>query len=442
MCGFSKQTRINYYPFQRSEMIDNNLNHALIIAYFFPPAGGGGVQRTLKFTKYLPDYNWLPEVLTVNHALIKLSDTSLLNDIPKNVPVHRSPALLIPDWVPWRVRQLFSQWFLIVDEQLGWLPFALHHGERLIINSNIKVIYSTSSPYTDHLIGYELKKRTNLPWVADFRDPWVDNNFLKYPTRWHKQIVQYLEKAVINKANRIIVVSEQMRSALLKRYTYLNPIKVEFIPNGYDPSDFNFPIDYQINKRKFIIVYTGSIYGKHRDPRFFFEALKFSIEKGFIPQEDIAVYFIGNTGQTLSKIVQSLNLNNIVHQTGYLSHKQSIEYLLLADLLLLIISSNPGNEIVYTGKLFEYLEARKPILALSPPGAASDLINKTRSGVVVPPENVNAIINHLVYFYKLWKDNNLSIHSDTDLIAKYNRKLLTAKLAQIFNEIVLNNNPQ
>lgn len=411
------------------------MKRILIIAYYFPPAGGAGVQRTVKFVKYLPGYGWIPDVLTVHMRYYRLCDETISSEVSTDIAMHTTSSLQIPTWLPWRLRNMAARWLLLVDEQLGWYPFAIQKGNRLLQNGDIEAIYSTSPPYTDHLIGYSLKKSSSLPWVADFRDPWVGNFARQLPTRFHKGLDHKLEKLVIHHADRVIVVSDEMRSELLARYHDIPGDKVVVITNGFDSADFERAKPVVYSQERMTIVYTGSFYSRELTPQNFLMGLELAIASGRIPRSRIQVFLVGNIGRLAIDMVNKSNISELIHVTGYLPHEESIAHLINADLLLLIIGSSSSSKAVLTGKLFEYLAAGKPILALVPPGAAASMIQDTRSGVVVHPDNIQNISDTLVEMYALWLQNDLIIYPDQDLIEKYDRRSLTAKLASLLEII-------
>ncbi|MEZ4677705.1 MAG: hypothetical protein R2932_26165 [Caldilineaceae bacterium] len=176
------------------------MKQVLFIAYWFPPYGGGGVQRTTKFLKYLPSYDWQGIVLT-GRARSRQVDESLYDDIPANTQIERARGLILPRR-PSRLHQWLTTWILTVDAELGWLPAAVQRGAKILHCGGCKMLYSTSAPYTDHLVGLRLKERFQLPWVADFRDPWTQNISDLFPTRFHRRIGERLEAAVVAKADR------------------------------------------------------------------------------------------------------------------------------------------------------------------------------------------------------------------------------------------------
>jgi glycosyltransferase involved in cell wall biosynthesis len=412
----------------------NSKPTVLMISYYFPPMGGAGVQRTLKFVKYLPEYGWQPHVLTVQDST-NLQDSSLAKEIPAEMLITRTPILRPPKQLPWRMRNFISRWLLTVDEQVGWLPFATRAGTRIIKENPVDVIYSTSAPYTAHLIARRLHKHSNIPWVADFRDPWIGNFNLSFPTPFHRNLVERLERQVIQDASHVLVVSPPMSQSICARIPGIQPSKITWLPNGFDAGDFLASQPAMRDKDRFYLVYTGSFYAQGRTARSILEAIQAVLISGQIPRQRLCLQMVGNIGKSTQKWISELNFDDIIETPGYVSHEQSIAYLLAADALLLIIGASPDSSAVYTGKIFEYLGAGKPILCLANDGVASDLIRDARAGMVVSPDDISQIIQHLVEMYQQWQSGRLSITPDQKLIQTFERRQLTGQLAKIFNEL-------
>jgi glycosyltransferase involved in cell wall biosynthesis len=406
-----------------------------MISFLFPPMGGAGVQRTLKFTKYLPEFGWEPNILTVRPTRSGLRDEGLLNQIPAGTPVTRTAAVLPPPQLPWRVRDFISRWLLTVDEQVGWMPFAIHEGRRMIQKSPVEIIYSTSAPYTAHLIARRLHQRTNIPWVADFRDPWIGNSNLNFPTSLHRKTVERLERQVVQEANHVLVISPPMAQSFCERIREVDRSKFTWLPNGFDADDFSNAQPAQREKDRFLLVHSGSFYTHGRTSRSILESVHWVTSEGLIPRERLRLCLVGNIGKATQKWISELNLTDIVETPGYVPHDQSIAYLLSADVLLLIIGNSPDSAAVYTGKVFEYLASGKLILCLANEGVASDLIRKARAGVIVPSDDVSLISKTLVEMYKMWQNGSLSTTPDKQFIQTFERKQLTGQLARIFDDL-------
>ncbi len=413
------------------------MRKVLVIACYFPPQGGAGVQRTLKFVKYLPQFGWQPVILTARPTG-RLQDASLLAEVPKDVAVYHTPILRLPSHLPWRLRQLITRWLLLVDEQLGWLPFVVPAGRRIIKEQNIAALYTTSAPYTDHLIGLRLKRQTGLPWFADFRDPWADNFAATYATAWHHHRIHNLERQVFSSAERIGVTSQRQREFYGDKYGDAVKAKVIALTNGYDADDFQMPLPRCSNNRApyLTLAYAGSLYGKQQTAQYFLQGLRRALDTGAIPASRIQTYLVGNISHQTMQLIEQLELSHVVVPTGYKSHQESIRYLLAADALLLILGPGPHSELVIPGKVFEYLAAQRPILALIPPGATADLLTDFGNHLIVAPENIAGIAESLKQLYEAWEAQTLRVPFQPEKLQAYERRTLTAVLARALDEMV------
>jgi glycosyltransferase involved in cell wall biosynthesis len=412
----------------------NALPLVLMIAYYFPPMGGAGVQRTLKFVKYLPEYGWQPHVLTVRNKP-SLQDPSLEREILEGVAVTRTPILRLPPRLPWRVRNFIARWLLIVDEQVGWLPYAKPARRKVIEQQGVEAIYSTSAPFSAHLIARDLHQQTRLPWVADFRDPWTGNSLVNFPTRFHRNLSKRLERSVFTSADRVILNTSGAWRYYTREYPDLAAKKLVIIPNGYDQDDIRITDSVKENDKRFTIVHLGSLYPKTRSSEFFLMALDKAIESGRLPKDETRVYFIGNIDRETQDKVKHLNLGENIELIDYLPHQEALKQIATANVLLLIASYGAGSDLFVPAKLYEYLACGKPILCLADPGECAEIILKARAGVIVPPTNVEKIADQLVSLYQAWQNGQLSIEPDRALIQSFERRQLTRQLAGIFDEI-------
>ncbi len=409
----------------------------LVISYTFPPMGGAGVQRTLKFVKYLPEYGWNSHVLSAQPLKSGLRDEGLLKDVPQGTPVIYTKALRLFHRIPWRIRDLITRWLLTVDEQVGWYPFAISAGMQIIQQSPVKMIYSTAPPYTNHLVAHYLHQKTNLPWVADFRDPWIGNFSLRYPTVIHRKINEKLETKIIKEANHLLVTSQPISQSFLERIPGIQPSKISWIPNGYDNEDFTNAQPVIRLKECFYLAYTGSFYAHGITAWSILQATHNVIIRGQIPRDRLRLQLVGNIGKSTREWITQLKLEDIVETPGYVSHEQSIGYLLSADVLLLIIGASTGSSAIYTAKIFEYLACGKPILCLAGTGVASDLISKAGAGIIISPEDVEQIGFRMADMYHQWNNGSLAIHPDQALIQTFDRRRQTGELAKIFDRLLI-----
>lgn len=416
--------------------------NVLMVAFFFPPLGGAGVQRSVKFAKYLPRSGWQPVVLTSNSQRYHALDPTLQAEVPETVQVIRTAIWETGPVYEWLYKlrlDPLARWlrgreagFLLPDNRIGWLPFAYTAGLRAIQSERVDVIFTTSAPYTAHLIGWALKQRTGKPWVADFRDEWLELPHLGW-TGLRRTSVARMERAVLSGADVISVTTDRIGALLADKVGAAN--KVWTIPNGYDEEDFAEAAARGVRGRegKFVITYTGSLYPP-QSPTSFLHALARLIrdEQGF--GLDAEVRFIG-PGVERSTI-DALGLDGIVYTTQQsIPHLDALTELLSASVLLLIHSTARGPYVV-PGKIFEYLRAGKPILALVPPDSvAAGMVHDIGAGVVVAPEDIEQICEAVGRYYRRWKAGTLTTSPRRELVQQYDRQRTARQLADAFESL-------
>ena len=411
------------------------MKKVLLVAYHYPPLGGGGVFRTLKFTKYLPEFGYQPHVLTVKNPMYRTKDPTLIKEIPAEAKIYRTFSFEHRILRAPRLLNMNLKWFYMPDEYIGWLPFAVSFGAKLVKKENISVIYATSPIPTSLLIGFFLKKKTKKPLVIDFRDSWTDNPFNIYPTKFHESIERKMEEKVLTQADYVTVVTDSIKNTLIKRYPFLQS-KIETLTNGFDSEDF---MNLEINEKtdKFRITYAGSIYGL-RTAKSFLLALKELTDENEELREKVEVLFVGNPGKETPHLIKKLGLDENVKLVKYVPHRECLELMVNSQALLLLITSGGAKgEGILTGKLFEYLASRKPIIAVAPKnGLAASIIKSANAGTIVPPKDVQGIKMAIFDFYKQWKNGRLdSTTGSLEYIMQYDRRVLTQRLAQIFEKI-------
>jgi len=428
----------------------------------FPPLSGSGTQRKLKFVKYLSLFGWQCIILTTKEPVGANYDYSLMEEIPHDVNIFKSETFSVVNIINLLrkscgkkttpkvgydkneknsgpidlIKRFLNNYVLIPDDLISWLPVSLIHAVRIVKKYRIDVIYTSSPSPVCHLAGLLLKKVEKLPLVLDFRDHWIENPMRPIYPNIRNKIEKLMEYHVIKNANKVILATESIEKDMRKKYASLNPSKFCTITNGYDEEDYK---NLFIKKKndKFTLSYVGSFYAK-QSPIYFLRAAKKLLEEKPWISNKTEILFIGSFGKENERIVKELGLEGVVKIVGYVSHKQSIQYLKKSDALLLVIFSGKGDSGIYTGKIFEYLAAQKPILALVPDGIAANLILKSRAGVVVPPEDINAIKNAIYDMFSQYNKGILKIAPDLSIIKKFERKKLTRNLANIFNDLLNN----
>ena len=427
------------------------MKRVLIISYYFPPMGAGGVQRTLKFVRYLPDFGWEPIVLTVKDVLYHARDVSLLEEVKERTIIRTEsfdPQRLVQRWrkktdtQPSRERRFplleilnrsFLSWVLVPDSKILWVPCAVCEACRWLDSQGIDVVFTTSPPQSVHLAGLGLKRRTGLPWVADFRDNWRTKQYECTPTPIHERINDRMVARVVRAADRIITVSAPITEDLIRRSgrseTYFSTL-----PNGYDSEDFT-GIQPRSQDR-FTITYSGA-HDPVRNPDVFLRGVELALRDRPELRHKLRIQLVGSVyGIDLDGMIRRYNLNDIVQVVGYVSHRRCIEMMMDSDLLLLMVSEKTGSDLV-TGKIFEYLAAGKPILALVPGGEAEKLILKYARGSVVPPDDAAGVAAQVLRAFALWERGDLKLSIPRwKGIEQYERRVQTEALAGIFDAVV------
>lgn len=429
------------------------MRKVLVIAYYFPPMGLSGVQRTLKFVKYLPLYNWQPTVLTVIPGSYYARDASLLKEIePLNVNIFRTDsidptrffrkgdseagkAVKMPrEWIR-KSLNVISQLFFIPDNKIGWKRKACRAATELLQREKFDLIFATAPPYTDFLIGNTLKKRFRLPLVLDYRDAWLDNPYHFYFTPIHRWLHHSLEKRVLRFSDKVITINRRIKELLLKRYPFLQYQDVEIISQGFDPSDFDLNGIARLQRgKKMRITYSGTFIDK-RTPKYFLRALSKVLHEQRGLRDKIEACFVGYFREENLKLVNKLGLQDVVKVLGYVDHSECVRSLIASDVLWMMIGKGEGEDMMSTGKLFEYLGARKPILGCVPDGVAKTTIEDSGAGIVVEPDDVDAIASAIKTLYKRYESGTLAGPSE-DIVEKFSRKRLTADLAKAFELLV------
>jgi glycosyltransferase involved in cell wall biosynthesis len=430
----------------------------LIISYYFPPMGMGGVQRATKFAKYLPTFGWNPFVLTVKDVEYLAKDTSLLEDLSPKVKVIRTGSF-DPLRISYILKNFFKRrsqkgkstqekrverskllsWLFFPDSKIGWIPFAFLTGLNLVKKERIDLIFTSSPPPSLHLVGYLLKLLTGKPWVADFRDPWIGFHYEDYPTPFHRWLKNGLVKLITRNADGIVSVNQKITQNFFSSYPFIKNVKT--IPNGYDESDFNLPSSVRTdlkmqNSHLFVIAYLGTFSPDH-DPEPFLSALKSLLEERKVPQGKIKFIHIGlGMGIDFDLLIKKYDLSGVVEKRGYLPHKESLIHLQEASLLLLTTSQTPKAEMISTSKLFEYIPLKKPVLAIVPPkGAAAFVVSSLNLGRVVSPLDPVEIKQALLSFFSDWEKGRWSLNVDGEKIKTFSRRFLTSRLASMFDEV-------
>lgn len=428
------------------------MKKVLIITYYWPPSGGAGVQRTLHFAKHLGDYNCIPYLLTVDpaYASYPVIDESLKSIVPSNLNVTYTKsfealnilsAVAGKDKVPYggftnQKKSSFFQdvlkWirgnFFIPDARLGWVKYATQKAAELIREHQIDCILISSPPHSSQLIGLKLKKEfPHLKWVADLRDPWTDIYYYKelLHTNWAKKKDLALEKKVLERADSILVVSSYIKYAFAEKSLKVNVDKINVLPNGFDENDFL--IEESKSDDKFYITYVGTMADSYK-PAVFFEALSKLISANNL--DHLVFRFVGSVPQHIKEQLQELKIN--AEFIGHVKHQEAVKFMKQTNLLLLVIPDAPGAEGILTGKLFEYLGAKKRIIGIGPSsGDAATILKECNAGVMFDRSDKNGLFKFLLD--EIVNDKRHQLNNEE--VKKYTRKQLANQLSTIISNL-------
>lgn len=426
----------------------------LIITYYWPPSGGSGVQRWLKFVKYLPHFRWLPYVFTPQNPTFEVRDESLLKDVPGEAEI-----LHFPIWEPYnfffRLSRLFgsqrsarptelvsakkkgvfqtvSTWIrgnlLIPDPRIFWVKPSVKFLQDFIHDNAIENIITTGPPHSIHLIGLGLKRKNpSLRWLVDFRDPWSEWGFLDtiMAGKWARTYHKRLESEVLSKADEIITITP----FYVRRFEVLSKRKVNLLTNGFDEDDFR-DFGYQKSDR-FMIRHVG-IVNEKCDPRPFLRALGQAAEDSPEFSQKVSLEFIGEVHwQVRELIVGDEVLNRITTVTGNIPHEQLIKLYGSSSLLVLILTGYKDAEGFLPGKLFEYLATGIPVLGVGPAqGDAATLIRETDAGRMIDSHSVDEIKTFLLSQFDVWQKRTDTIIKKGNTSA-YSRREITGRLTAL-----------
>lgn len=443
----------------------------LMVAYEFPPEGSRGTKRAIKFVKYLPTLGWDPVVLTVKNGNHDFHDGSLLGEIPGFNDIYRAYTLEslflrtngyeageVTDALLERKRRTengagrylanlyhgMGRFLKIPDSRILWFPFAVKAGLSIVQQRGIDAIFASGPSFTNHLIGVALKGGTGKPLVVDFRDAWAADPAIVWRNGFQKRMAGRLEKKVISRADRVIATTEGISGDFEQRYG-AEKGKYITVANGYDSKDFEGleKRGAAISQTAFTLVHAGTL-GGERNPKQFLQALGSLVSKNDALRKDIRVVFVGqNTkfrdGCTIEQYIEQYGLQDVVALTGFLARLTSLDHIVRADALLLIIGAVPREKAHIYGisaKIYDYALASKPVLTISDEGATAEMAKRLRLGPVVSPDDHETIERRILSLYDAHKRGALKSNINRDLLESFDFRNLSAKLADCLNSVV------
>lgn len=426
----------------------------LIITYYWPPSGGSGVQRWVKFTKYLKQFDWNPIIYTPSNPERPAIDESLLKDIPEEIQVLQQPI-----WEPYSIYKKFvgikkderlgsglmksgnestffhklSTWirgnFFIPDARKFWIT----PSQKFLINfcneNKIDAIVSTGPPHSMHMIAESVAAETDIPWLADFRDPWTNIDFFEdlRLSNFARKKHHKLEKRILDNADSVVVISPTMKA----EFQEITQTPVKVITNGFDSSDFdNIKI---IPNDKFVLSHVGMM-TPTRNPEILWEALKDLNKEHPEFSKNFNLRLIGRIDSSIQESIKKHKIEHIISFIDYVPHSKIVEYQKNSAALLLIVNNTPNANLILTGKFFEYLAADRPIVCISPlQGDMGMILKQTNAGELFTYQEKERLKSHLMKLFSNWNKGK-SFHSPKN-IHTYSREYLTEKLVAELNLI-------
>lgn len=438
------------------------MKKVLIISYYWPPSGGAGVQRWLKFCKYLRDYGWEPVVYTVENGEMPVIDKSLEKDIPANMLVIKKPI-----WEPYTLYKKFigrkkderintgflsekkkkgfmekiSVWirgnFFIPDARKFWIKPSVKFLKQFIIENNISAIVSSGPPHSMHLIALGLKEKyPTIKWLADFRDPWTNIDYYKdlQLTKLADKKHHQLEERVLQKADAIVSVGKTMKNEfieIMRKKSISIESKSYVITNGFDEDDIDD--SPKTNEKKFSIAHIGTLVAS-RNPILLWEILDELVKENELFKQELEIKLVGKVDYGVMESIKEKKLDAFLTKIDYLPHAEINRFQKNASALLLLVNNTPNAKGILTGKLFEYLASATPILAIGPvDGDLAEILNETGAGKISGFDDKNNLKNNILSLFHQHREGKLI--SSTANITKYSRKNLTAQLASILNSL-------
>jgi len=425
------------------------MKKVLIITYYWPPAGGPGVQRIIKFTRQFPDFGWQPIILTVKDPSSPAKDTSLIDQIPEECKVYKTNTLepftlykyftgkkknasLAKDTIIQRPDEKLSEKIsriiraniFLPDARVGWIPAMIKQGLRIIEQDKPEVIFSTSPPHSLQLGAKKLAKKSGLKWIADFRDPWIDAYWEKDIERFgfSSRLNQKLEQGVLESANVITTVSD----GICDHFRMKTDNRFETIYSGFDIVNHD-----SIRSDYFEIMYFGNM-SKFQSPLPVLKAID------LLPAEKktrTKIIFVGNVFSGFEELIHQYP-DIMIENRSYLPRDQMMEFGKTASLLLLINLEIEYGKGLITAKIFDYLSLRKPILAIAEKGGSLDeLLDKTESGKVFAKHNIKDISAFIKTHMDLWLEKSVLLLQDNQNLDPYRTKNNVKKLTELFEQL-------
>lgn len=432
----------------------------LILSYYFPPAGGSGVQRWMFFSRYLPENGIEPIVITVDvdKASYRFIDYSLeknvsgikiirtktreilslysflrggdkRSNIPQGFAGEPNPSFLQ------KISRFIRGNIFLPDARRGWNRFAYQQSVKTIKSENIGIVITTGPPHSTHLVGRKLKKKYGIKWIADFRDPWTEvyYNRALYKSRLANKIDSAMERRVLNEANTVVTIGPGMQKMLQGKLPEPQRSKVHYVYNGFDGELFDrlvkIPADY------FCISHLG-ILSENQPIDAFLEGLRLCLDRNIGMKRNFRLQFVGDISPSIIKKAEEKIGRENLELVGYVQHAEAVQYMKNADLLLNSFAISDDSSLLVSGKLMEYIATGNPIIGLGhPEGDAALLMKRNPHMSVFDRENILGITLFIEMIYLHWLNKDVQYSTD-ESYKKYSRQNMTRELSQIIRTLI------
>jgi glycosyltransferase involved in cell wall biosynthesis len=432
------------------------MKRVLIITYYWPPSGGAGVQRWLKFSKYLRNFGWEPVIYTPENPEAPAQDFSLVEEIPKGIEVIKTRI-----WEPYSAYKRFvgrskddrikagflserqqpsitekiSVWIrgnmFIPDARKFWIRPSVKFLIRYLKENPVDAIVSTGPPHSMHRIALEIKRKLNIPWLSDFRDPWTNIDFYDdlmltgFAHRKHKR----QEREVLNAADKVVTVSCNWAKDCEKFCSR----SVDVVTNGYDPEDFKDLAESETNE-KFILCHIGSL-NKDRNPEFLWQCIGQIAKEDNQFKRDLMIRFIGQVDYKAFDDLAKFDLIENTEMIDYLPHNQTLLKASESSVLLLLLNNTPNVNGIVPGKVFEYLALKRPVLCIGiDTGDTARIIRETQAGFMINFGDTENCLKMIRELYQKFRNNDLKVFSEK--IEKFSRVEKTREIAKLLDETI------
>jgi len=431
----------------------------LIILYYWPPSGGAGVHRWLKFVKYLRDFGWEPVIYIPSNPDYPIVDPDRVKEIPENLEIIKRPI-----WEPFSLYRKFTGkgkdtkmdfghlvnvkthlqkgwkerlaiWirgnFFVPDSRLFWVNPSVRFLSDYYIKSPFQAIITSGPPHSLHLIGLKLKEKYKIPWMADFRDPWSEYFPALMLTKWAMKRHENLEKSILQAADKIVVIGRNMQIQNAEKAG----IQSELVMNGFDIEDYQLPEKPVINKQKFVMCYAGTLSQRRNNP-LFWKVLKNLIDSNALFESKLVIQLIGKVDDSVLSDINRYNLGSYTEFIDFIPFKEVVKKQMEATVLLLFVDNFEGAKWVLTGKFFEYLASGRPIFAIGPVGGDLEVeMVHTASGFLADFNDEESIKKIMITLFDQFMDQSI-FNFQNENIERYSRRGLTEKIATLLDEMI------